>query len=191
MAGRPKTRAKREAALKAATESNALAGGSECAEGETPVSGESESITGRPSLFSTELADAICDALIDGDTLTKICKPAAMPAARTVRRWAAADPSGFGARLTEARKQGAGACIDRGLDHIRSADTSTSQSVQHARNLCEAEFKAAAKLDPENYGDRQRIDMGLANLPDDLQARFAQGAALSAAAREKSNDTRH
>lgn len=44
-------------------------------------------MTGRPSSFSQETADAICDRLSAGETLRAICRDDAMPDQTTVFRW--------------------------------------------------------------------------------------------------------
>jgi hypothetical protein len=46
---------------------------------------------GRPSKFSTEIAEKICDLLAEGKTLRAICADPGMPAKATVCRWLARD----------------------------------------------------------------------------------------------------
>ena len=47
---------------------------------------------GRPSDFTPELADRICEMLADGLKLAEICQSEDMPAASTIFRWLAAQP---------------------------------------------------------------------------------------------------
>lgn len=49
----------------------------------------SEPVTGRPSLYSEELADLICEKLTEGLSLRQICAEDGMPHAGTVCRWLA------------------------------------------------------------------------------------------------------
>lgn len=49
----------------------------------------SETVTGRPSLYSEELADLICEKLTEGLSLRQICAEEGMPHAGTVCRWLA------------------------------------------------------------------------------------------------------
>ena len=42
---------------------------------------------GRPSRYSKKIAEAICNALIDGMTLRKICASPEMPSVQTVMNW--------------------------------------------------------------------------------------------------------
>jgi hypothetical protein len=46
---------------------------------------------GRPSAYSAKIAEAICDRLIDGESLRAICADPAMPARTTVFRWLASN----------------------------------------------------------------------------------------------------
>jgi hypothetical protein len=47
----------------------------------------SETVIGRPSLYSEELADLICQKLTEGLSLREICSEEGMPHAGTVCRW--------------------------------------------------------------------------------------------------------
>src|SRR5271170_4189058 len=46
---------------------------------------------GRPSLFTTELGDANCNRIADGESLRSICEDADMPDNATVFRWLSAE----------------------------------------------------------------------------------------------------
>src|ERR1035441_10994981 len=46
---------------------------------------------GRSAGYSTEIADTICDRLINGESLRTICADPAMPARATVFRWLASN----------------------------------------------------------------------------------------------------
>jgi hypothetical protein len=43
--------------------------------------------TGRPSIYSDEIAAVICERLANGETLRQICKDSALPDRVTVNRW--------------------------------------------------------------------------------------------------------
>lgn len=47
---------------------------------------------GRPSDYSTEIADKICERLAEGDSLRTICDEEGMPSKATVFRWLAKHP---------------------------------------------------------------------------------------------------
>ncbi len=42
---------------------------------------------GRPTLFTPELAELICERIVNGEALAGICRDTAMPARRTVNYW--------------------------------------------------------------------------------------------------------
>ena len=46
---------------------------------------------GRPSDYSAEIAEAICDRLVNGESLRAICADPAMPGKATVFRWLASN----------------------------------------------------------------------------------------------------
>jgi terminase small subunit-like protein len=60
--------------------------------------------TGRHTLKTPELCKEICDRLSQGETLTDICRDAAMPDWSTVHRWLTRDDA-FRNDLTRAREQ--------------------------------------------------------------------------------------
>ncbi len=60
---------------------------------------------GRPSDFTDEIADEICERIAAGETLTAICLEPDMPAIRTVSRWLMNDRGGFQAKYARAREQ--------------------------------------------------------------------------------------
>jgi hypothetical protein len=47
---------------------------------------------GRPSLYTPETVERICDRLADGDSLKAICRDPGMPSERAVLTWAATRP---------------------------------------------------------------------------------------------------
>lgn len=59
---------------------------------------------GRPSDFTNEIADEICERIAAGETLTAICLEEDMPALRTVSRWLMLDRGGFQAKYARARE---------------------------------------------------------------------------------------
>ncbi len=72
-------------------------------------------VGGRPSLFSQELADAICESLIEGKSLRTICRNEAMPAAGTVCRWLSQDEK-FREQYARAREAQADTLADEALE---------------------------------------------------------------------------
>jgi len=58
-----------------------------------------------PTPFTQETADAICDRLADGESLSSICRDPEMPAWSTVHVWMD-DDKDFSGRITRAREMG-------------------------------------------------------------------------------------
>lgn len=85
---------------------------------------------GRPTVYSVELADAICRELSAGRSLTDVCNDAAMPDKTTVRLWACDDRQGFGARYQQARQFGYESLADEMLD---IADDSRNDFVERRK----------------------------------------------------------
>lgn len=91
--------------------------------------------SGRPTLFEQQIADRILDALIDGQTLTKLCKEDWAPHRSTVFRWRAAH-----AEFEEAYLKARSAQIElRGDEAIDLAeDADTPEKIAQARVKLEA-----------------------------------------------------
>jgi hypothetical protein len=69
---------------------------------------------GRPTTYSQELADKICERLIDGESLRRISKRPGMPNASTVCRWLAAHED-FREQYARAREAQADTLADEAL----------------------------------------------------------------------------
>lgn len=104
---------------------------------------------GRPSLYSEELADEICNRLAEGNTLTSICKLDGMPHIATVMRWALDEEHPFCEKYASARE--------------RQADTMAQQIVdiadeigdpQALRLRVDARKWLASKMAPKRYGEK-------------------------------------
>jgi hypothetical protein len=124
---------------------------------------------GRPSTYTKEVADEICERLTEGEPLRQICRDERMPAWRTVYNWIAADDA-LAARIARARELGEDAIAQECL-HI--ADTpmigeETEESddgfkvkrgdmLGHRKLQIETRLKLLAKWNPRKWGDK--IDM--------------------------------
>lgn len=124
--------------------------------------------TGRPSIYTPELAAKICERLAAGESLRSIARDPEMPAAITVRQWVTEDRQGFAAHYARAR--------DAGLDHVAEevfeiADNGENdwmernkpgesgyefngEHVQRSRLRFDARRWYLSKLAPKRYGDR-------------------------------------
>lgn len=103
---------------------------------------------GRPSEFSAEIADKICEAIIEGSALYKICEQEGYPGERTVYQWLDRHPD-FAQQYARARELQQ----DREADKIVViADEATDPNK--ARLQIDARKWRASKLAPKKYGER-------------------------------------
>lgn len=121
---------------------------------------------GRPSLFTQEIADEICERLAKGEPLAQICKDDNMPAVRTVSDWKAAHAA-FSADFAHAREEGfdqiASECLD--IADETSNDTVYGESgarantewISRSKLRIETRLKLLAKWDPKRYGDKVQL----------------------------------
>ena len=141
-------------------------------------------MTGRPTIFSEELADRILERIADGDGLRRICAADDMPARSTVFKWLAERPE-FSDRYAHARDAQADALFEDMLDIAddSSHDVKLVGSEGEEREVCDTEFVQrarlrvetrkwmASKLAPKRYGEKLEVDhkggMNITVLPDD------------------------
>jgi hypothetical protein len=107
-------------------------------------------MSGRPSVYSQQLAERICDLLMDGESLVKICEREDMPHRSTVMRWMASDPE-FATQCARARTMQADLMDDLILD---TAKASTAETAAADRVKISAYQWRASKLEPKKYGDK-------------------------------------
>jgi hypothetical protein len=110
---------------------------------------------GRPSIYREELADRICEGLMNGESLIKVCSAKGMPDRVTVIRWMGRDPV-FATRIAHAREAQQDFEIDACID---MADKATPEDWQAVKLRIWARQWRASKLAPKKYGDR--VDMNL------------------------------
>ena len=124
-------------------------------------------MTGRPSSFTQQTADVICDGLIEGRSLRSICADENMPNAATVCRWLAVN-EGFREQYARAREVQADTLFDEILDIADDSsgdrkivgrdgeerEVCDTEFVQRARLRVDARKWMAGKLQPKKYGDK-------------------------------------
>ena len=131
---------------------------------------------GRPSTFTQEIADAICDGLSEGMTLREVCKQKGLPAESTVRTWVLDDREGFYAQYTRAREIGYHAMADELLevsddgtndwmerrdDNDKLTYVLNGEHVQRSRIRVDTRKWLLSKALPKIYGDKQQVDTTL------------------------------
>ena len=106
----------------------------------------------RPTKYSKELADKICERMANGESLRAICKDESMPARSTVTLWAADNREGFSVRYEVAFAARAHYWADELLD---IADDSANDYMERLSKEGESE----AVYNPEAVArSRLRVD---------------------------------
>lgn len=116
---------------------------------------------GRPSKFSDELADDICERLAEGESLRSICRDDGMPRLATIFRWLA-DPrmASFRDQYERAREAQADTYADEIVDiadGVAAAREGVGPDPVRDRLAVDARKWVASKLKPKRYGDRQLL----------------------------------
>lgn len=110
---------------------------------------------GRPSVFSTELAAAICERMAEGESLRAICRDRTMPHRNTVLNWLA-DKSDFLGQYARAREAQADVLAEQILEII---DRATVKTVNVARLKFEGRRWLASKIAPKKYGTKVEAEI--------------------------------
>jgi|SRR5690349_8869255 len=127
---------------------------------------------GRPTLYSQDLADAICERLADGESLRAICSDDGMPNRATVFRWLGADEA-FRDQYARAREEQAETLADEIVSIADEGDTKSliggddetivvydATAVSRNRLRIDARKWVASKLKPKKYGDKVDVTHG-------------------------------
>ena len=123
----------------------------------------------RPSKFTQDLADTICNLLIEGDSLRGICRDDDMPAAGTVCRWLSENET-FREQYARAREFQAESMFDEMFeiaddgqnDWMERLDKNgevigevlNHEHVQRSKLRIDTRKWALARMAPKKYGDK-------------------------------------
>lgn len=132
---------------------------------------DSKNGTGRPSIYSDELAYAICELIAEGKSLVYICRLDGMPRYTTVMRWCR-DREEFRELYRQARDDQADFLAEELLEiadddslDIGFTDDGKpfvkGENIQRSRLRVDARKWIASKLKPKKYGDRIQQDVGI------------------------------
>ena len=108
--------------------------------------------TGRPTTFSQEIADRICDHIANGGYATKL-ERFGLPSSSTLGQWLNQNPT-FAAEYARARERRAEHFAD---EMVEIADTADDPAK--ARLQVETRKWVASKLFPRMYGENQRVEV--------------------------------
>lgn len=141
--------------------------------------------TGRPSKFTDELFQQICERIADGEPLRQICRDEGMPSYRAVYDWIDADTRllekdetkgkalNLSSRFARAREDGHDAIAE---ETLRIADDASNdwmekfdkegnnagwqlngEHVQRSKLRIETRLKLLAKWNPKKYGEKVEV----------------------------------
>ncbi len=137
----------------------------------------------RPSQFTQEIADEICDRISKGEPLAAICRDEHMPSDRTVRNWQKSNEA-FSSAIAGARETGfdviAAECLDiadeTGRDTIygkEGEERPNTEWISRSKLRIETRLKLLAKWDPKRYGDKLDLNhsggISINITPDDAE----------------------
>lgn len=132
---------------------------------------------GRPTTYTDEIADEICNRLIAGESLNKICFNEHIPSKATVYNWLD-NPKRkeFLDKYSRARERQAENFVDECADiaDFTEQDTITKQTkdgdeyevpdyewISRSKLRVDTRLKLAAILAPKKYGPKQEIDINI------------------------------
>lgn len=132
-----------------------------------PVGPKSEKL-GRPSIFTPDIAETICNRIAEGESLRSVCRDATMPSKSTVMKWLGENEE-FSDQYARAREAQADHFADEIIEIADDAtndfmvrerqDGSTeevlnTEHVQRSRLRVDARKWLAARMAPKKYGDK-------------------------------------
>jgi hypothetical protein len=126
---------------------------------------------GRPTDYSDDIVDAICERLADGESLRSICDAEGMPHKATVFRWLRAHEE-FRDRYARARETQAETLADEIIDIADDGHNDwmkrnfgederwveNGEAIRRSALRIDARKWVAAKLLPKKYGDRVQTE---------------------------------
>lgn len=142
--------------------------------------------TGRPSIYTQELADSICAELANGTSMRTVCKRDDMPSMDCVFRWLREKPE-FNEQYVKAKQESADALVEEMMDiadngendwmvrHGKDGEESwvvNGEHVQRSRLRLDTRKWIASKLKPKKYGDK--LDMNHGVQPDNPLAKLLE-----------------
>lgn len=126
---------------------------------------------GRPSTYSQELADTICEQLASGDSMRTVCRADDMPAMSTVFKWLREHKT-FSEQYARAKEEAADALVEEIMDIADDGSNDwmvyhgkddyegwklNGENIQRSRLRVDTRKWVASKLKAKKYGDK--IDM--------------------------------
>jgi len=114
-------------------------------------------MTGRPTDYTDDKANAILAMMVEGMSLRKICAPDDMPDMSTVYRWMSRNPE-FRNNYARAQQDRTTVFAEELLEiadqYDKSEEAATPDLVQRARLRIDTRKWLMSKMDPKRFGDK-------------------------------------
>lgn len=118
---------------------------------------------GRPSAFSQEIADRICDLIAEGESLRAVCRLPGLPAASTVFKWLSEQPA-FSEQYARACESRAESMFEDMLDIAdetafdtiqgENGDRANTEWISRSKLRVDTRKWMLAKMQPKKYGEK-------------------------------------
>lgn len=144
---------------------------------------------GRPTKYSAEVADSICERLMQGESLLSICRDESMPGKTAVFNWLARYQE-FADKYARAKATQADYMAEEILEIADDAERDyteggqfNGENVQRARLRVDTRKWLMSKLQPKKYSERHQVEHSgsigrdLNTLTDEELAAIATGSA--------------
>ncbi|HFB4648218.1 TPA: hypothetical protein ACE76W_002121, partial [Neisseria gonorrhoeae] len=112
---------------------------------------------GRPTDYTKDMADKICEKIANGRSLRSICAEDGVPPMKTIYRWLEANEE-FRHQYARAREKQADYFAEEIIEIADSAQAE-SAAVSKAKLQIDARKWAASKIAPKKYGDKTELDV--------------------------------
>lgn len=118
---------------------------------------KSSKVTGRPTAYTPEIKDEICERLSLGESLRSICLDSHIPALSTVLLWVVNNRESFSEHYNEARRAQAFTHVDEMLD-MREGILDGSIEPNAARVVADIIKWTTTRMNKKAFGDKQEIE---------------------------------
>ncbi len=108
---------------------------------------------GRPTKYTQELADRICERLALGESMRTVCREEGMPVMSTIFKWLRENEL-FSEQYARAKQESADAMSEELLE---IADNPSNEDVNRDRLRVDARKWLMAKMKPKKYGDKMDV----------------------------------
>lgn len=128
--------------------------------------------TGRPSGYSTEIAEVICQRLSEGESLRQICRNEDMPGKSSVMRWLderedfreqyarahLLQADHFADEILEIADDGSNDWIERETRSGNTIESADHEHINRSRLRVDARKWLMARMAPKKYGDKVGLE---------------------------------